>query len=61
MFLMLTWVGLRCVIVAFPGHTHQFSNMFCLVLDKALQDHILFNLCPLSSISVGQAMSDSMR
>ena len=25
LFLMMPWVGLQCVIVAFPGHTHFMS------------------------------------
>ena len=24
LFLTVSWVGLQCVIVAFPGHTHFF-------------------------------------
>ena len=26
LFLMVPWVGLQCVIVAFPDHIHLFAN-----------------------------------
>ena len=30
LFLMVPWVGLWSVIVAFPGHTHRLFMLLCL-------------------------------
>ena len=29
LFLMVSWVGLQCIIVALPGHTHFYFVMSC--------------------------------
>ena len=29
LFLMVPWVGLPCVIVVFPDHTHLFYTLIC--------------------------------
>ena len=34
LFLMVPWVGLRCVIVVYPDHTHLLFNAFY-ILQKA--------------------------
>ena len=33
-FLMESWVGLQCVIMVFPDHTHLICFLFCCILLK---------------------------
>ena len=53
LFLGVLWVGLPCVIVAFPGHTHlhfklTFSIQFLKVVRQEQQNFLC--LCPLSFV-----------
>ena len=31
LFLVVLWVGVQCVILAFPSHTHLLFHVICLV------------------------------
>ena len=45
-FLMMPWVGLQCVIVAFSDHTQLlFVQTFCKLQQKNKQQQQIFPLC----------------
>ena len=41
LFLMVPWVGLQCVILAFPGHTHLLCHM---LIESNMRALVLLNL-----------------
>ena len=45
LFLMVLWIGLRSVIVAFPGHTHLWGNNFFVFIYFVLSVCIVLPMC----------------
>ena len=47
-FLMMLWVGLQCVIVVFPDHTHLFFLVDFLIV---VQKHVYYPTCYIQDIN----------
>ena len=50
LFLVVPWVGLQCVIVAFPPHTHFFFHMMHLIITSVLGKIFQINSLQLATI-----------
>ena len=43
LFLTVPWVGLQCVLVVFPGHTHLLYSVFYVFINEKLAVRLLYD------------------